>query len=32
MYLGKPIKMPRGTHYSNNYWEVFSKKMNRKAC
>lgn len=32
MYFDKPIKMPRGTHYGNNYWEVFSNKMNRKAC
>jgi hypothetical protein len=26
------IKMPRGSHYGSNYWEVFSKKMKRKAC
>lgn len=32
MYFEKPIKMSRSTHYGNNYWEVFSKKMKRKAC
>ena len=32
MYFDKPIKMPRGTHYGSNYWEVYSKKMGRKAC
>lgn len=32
MYFDKPLKMPRGSHYGSNYWEVFSKKMNRKAC
>jgi hypothetical protein len=32
MYFNKPIKMPRGSHYGSNYWEVFSKKMGRKAC
>jgi len=31
MYFEKPIKMPRGTHYGSNYWEVYSKKMGRKA-
>ena len=31
MYFDKPVKMPRGTHYGNNYWEVYSKKMGRKA-
>jgi len=23
--------MPRGSHYGSNYWEVYSKKMGRKA-
>ncbi len=32
MFFDKPIQMPRGSHYGSNYWEVFSKKMNRKAC
>lgn len=32
MYFDKPIKMPRGSHYGSNYWEVYSKKMGRKAC
>ena len=32
MYFDKPIKMSRGSHYGSNYWEVFSKKMGRKAC
>jgi len=31
MYFSKPIKMPRGSHYGSNYWEVYSKKMGRKA-
>lgn len=25
----KPIEMQRGTHYGSNYWEVYSKKVNR---
>jgi len=32
MYFDKPIKMPRGSHYGSNYWEVYSKKMGRRAC
>jgi len=32
VYFDKPIKMPRGSHYGSNYWEVYSKKMGRKAC
>jgi len=32
MYFTKPIQMPRGSHYGSNYWEVYSKKMGRKAC
>ena len=32
MYFDKPIQMPRGSHYGSNYWEVYSKKMWRKAC
>jgi len=31
MYFDKPVKMPRGSHYGSNYWEVYSKKMKRKA-
>jgi len=31
VYFDKPIKMPRGTHYGSSYWEVYSKKMGRKA-
>jgi len=31
VYFDKPIKMPRGSHYGSNYWEVYSKKMGRKA-
>lgn len=26
-----PINMTRGTHYGSNYWEVYSKKINRKV-
>lgn len=32
MNFKEPLKMPRGSHYGSNYWEVFSRKMNRKAC
>ena len=32
MHFNEPIKMPRGSHYGSNYWEVYSKKMGRKAC
>ena len=32
MYFDKPIKMPRGSHYGSSYWEVYSRKMGRKAC
>ena len=32
MFFDKPLKMPRGTHYGSNYWEVYSKKMGRKGC
>jgi len=31
MYFDKPVKMPRGSHYGSNYWEVFSRKMRRRA-
>ena len=31
MFFDKPLKMPRGTHYGSNYWEVYSKKMGRKG-
>jgi hypothetical protein len=26
-----PISMPRGTHYGNNYYETYSKKINRNV-
>ena len=29
MEFTKPIEMPRGTHYGNNYFAVYSKKMHR---
>jgi hypothetical protein len=32
VYFDKPRKMPRGSHYGSSYWEVYSKKMGRKAC
>lgn len=32
MYFDTPLSMPRGTHYGSNYWEVYSVKMQRKAC
>lgn len=32
MYFDKPIKMPRGSHYGSSYWEVYSRKMGRRAC
>lgn len=27
----EPIRMPRGRQYGSDYWEVFSKKINRKV-
>lgn len=27
----KPIEMPRGTHYGNNYWVYFSRKLGRRV-
>lgn len=27
--FNEPIKMSRSTHYGNNYWEVYSKKIGR---
>lgn len=32
MMFSKPIAMPRGTHYGNNYWEVYSYKLKRIVC
>lgn len=32
MNFYKPLLMPRGSHYGSNYWEVYSSKMQRKAC
>ena len=32
MHFIEPILMPRGTHYGNNYWEVYSSKIKRKVC
>ena len=29
MNFSKPIDMPRGTHYGNNYYLVYSKKIHR---
>jgi len=29
MNFEKPIDMPRATHYVNNYYEVYSKKLKR---
>lgn len=29
MYFSTPIDMPRSTHYGNNYYAVYSKKVNR---
>ena len=29
MEFTKPIEMPRGTHYGNNYYAVYSKKVHR---
>ena len=27
----KPIQMPRGTHYGNNYWVFYSRKLGRRV-
>ena len=32
MHFDNPISMPRGSHFGSNYWEVYSSKMQRKAC
>lgn len=32
MNFKEPIIMPRGTHFGNNYWEVYSSKIKRKVC
>lgn len=32
MNFNTPISMPRGSHFGSNYWEVYSNKMQRKAC